>query len=83
MVSTSRATGHDKEMYTMSYIVKAQSYNNQNVYCSYECADYRSYMQTIVAVAQDRRKGAKMRLMEVADDGSAVRFDVQHTKTSE
>ena len=67
----------------MSYIVKAQSYTNPNVYCSYECADYRSYMETIVAVAQDRRKGAKMRLMEVADDGSTVRFDVQLTKVSE
>lgn len=67
----------------MSYIVKAQSYVNPNVYCTYECMNFQSFMETIVSIAQDRRKGAKMRLMEVADDGSAVRFDVQHTKTSE
>ena len=63
----------------MSYIVKAQSYSNANVYCTYECLDFKSYMETIVSIAQDRRKGAKMRLMEASED--MVRFDVQHTKT--
>ena len=67
----------------MVYIVKAQSFDNANVYCSYECLDYTSYIDTIVSVAQTRRKGAKMRLMEVSDDGSMARFDVQLTKVSE
>ena len=65
----------------MSYIVKAQSYENPNVYCSYECIDFDSWLATIVAVAQTRKKGAKYRLMESTD--SFVRFDVQYTKVAE
>lgn len=65
----------------MAYIVKAQSYSNPNVYTSYECADYRSFLETVVAVAQTRKKGAKYRLMECTED--AVRFDVQITKTND
>lgn len=65
----------------MSYIVKAQSYENPNVYCSYECTDMESWLQTIVAVAQTRKKGAKYRLMDVQPD--AVRFDVQYTKVTD
>lgn len=69
------------EKNTMSYIVKAQSYENPNVYCSYECADLDSWLDTIVAVAQTRKKGAKYRLMETSEQ--FVRFDVQYTKVSD
>lgn len=62
----------------MVYNVKAQSFDNARVYCTYECDDFTAFMETVVSVAQTRRKGAKMRLMEVTDD--TVRFDVQLTK---
>ena len=65
----------------MVYVVKAQSFDNPKVYCAFECEDFHSYMETIVSVAQTRRKGAKMRLMDVTED--TVRFDVQFTKATE
>lgn len=62
----------------MVYIVKAQTYDNPHVYCTYECEDVASWLETVVTVAQTRRKGAKMRLMDAGND--FVRFDVQLTK---
>lgn len=65
----------------MSYYVKAQSFDNPAVYVTYETADYTSWMEFIVSIAQTRRRGFKMRLMEV--DDNAVRFDVQRTGATE
>lgn len=65
----------------MTYYVKAQSFDNPNVYITMETEDFGSWIDTIVSVAQTRRKGAKMRLMDV--DDNKVRFDVQITKISE
>lgn len=62
----------------MAYIVKAQSYDNLKVYCTYECEDVASWLDIIVSVAQTRRKGVKMRLMEAGEN--FARFDVQYTK---
>ena len=50
-------------------------------YITMETEDFGSWIDTIVSVAQTRRKGAKMRLMDV--DDNKVRFDVQITKISE
>lgn len=65
----------------MTYVVKAQSYSNPNIYTSYECEDVQSFIDCIVTVAQTRKKGAKYRAMEISE--SFVRFDVQYTKTTD
>ena len=62
----------------MVYTVRAQSFDDPHIYCAYECADFDTWMSCIVSVAQTRRRGARMRLMDCTEDG--VRFDVQYTK---
>lgn len=61
------------------YAVKYQREGTNRYVCE-EMDTEKDFLQCIVEVAQSRGKGWKYRLMEVSDDGTAVRFDVQYTK---
>lgn len=59
------------------YTIRAQSMTNDKLFQTFETEDFTTYMETIVAVAQSRKRGKKMRLSSVTD--TSAEFVVQLT----
>ena len=62
------------------YAVKYQREGTNRYVCE-EMENYKDFIECIVDVAQARGRGWKYRVMDIAEDGQTVRFDVQYTKT--
>ena len=59
------------------YTIRAQSMTNDKLFQTFETDDFKTYMETIVGVAQSRKRGKKMRLASVTE--TSAEFVVQLT----